>query len=72
MPEPTGFVRWNAHRQRFEVDWRKSLSIVVGELLLQEIVAARSSIIRAPSGCRLWVTPLCRNLCTFGRTERWY
>ncbi len=44
MHEPRGFVRWNERRQRFEVDWRKTLSIVTGELLLQEILAARSYI----------------------------
>lgn len=41
MHEPRSFIYWNERRQRFEVDWRKTLSIVIGELLLQEILAAR-------------------------------
>lgn len=40
MRKFNGFVCWNEQRRRFEVDWRKTLSIVVGELLLQEILAA--------------------------------
>lgn len=41
MDESSSFIRWNERRQRFEVDWRKTLSIVIGELLLQEILAVR-------------------------------
>jgi SAM-dependent methyltransferase len=40
----SGFIYYDERRQRFGIDWQQSLSIVVGELLLQEILQARSYI----------------------------
>lgn len=49
MHKQSGFIYYDEKHQRFAVDWQKSLSIVVGELLLQEILQARSHI----RGCLL-------------------
>lgn len=37
-----GFLYYDAKRDRYGIDWRESLSIIVGELLLEEILAGRS------------------------------
>jgi len=40
----SGFVYYDERRRHFGIDWQQSLSIVVGGLLLQEILQARSYI----------------------------
>jgi SAM-dependent methyltransferase len=35
------FLRYNPQTQHYWIDWRESLSLIVGELLLEEILAAR-------------------------------
>jgi SAM-dependent methyltransferase len=39
-----GFLRYNARNRHYWIDWRESLSLIVGELLLEEILAARPYI----------------------------
>ena len=39
-----GFLSYDPDRHRYAIDWRESLSIAVGELLLDEILAARPYI----------------------------
>ncbi len=44
MNSELGSVYYDTRRQRFRVNWRRTLSIVVGELLLREILQARPFI----------------------------
>ena len=44
MRRQRGFVYYDERRRHFAIDWQQSLSIVVGELLLREILQARSYI----------------------------
>ncbi|MBC8512602.1 MAG: class I SAM-dependent methyltransferase [Dehalococcoidia bacterium] len=44
MRKQRGFVYYDERRQRFGIDWRETLSVAIGELLLQEILLARSFI----------------------------
>lgn len=44
MCKHCGFVHYDERRQRFGIDWRETLSIAVGELLLQEMLLARPFI----------------------------
>ena len=44
MHSQRGFLSYDASRDRYAINWRETLSIVVGELLLEELLAARSHI----------------------------
>jgi len=41
MRSQRGFLYYDAGRDRYGIDWRESLSIIVGEALLKEILASR-------------------------------
>ena len=41
MDKQKGFLRYNPRTDRYAVDWRQTLSLAVGELLLDEILVAR-------------------------------
>jgi SAM-dependent methyltransferase len=44
MRSQRGFLYYDASRNRYGIDWRESLSIIVGEILLREILASQSFI----------------------------